>query len=118
VIRGGLQALPQGQYEAARALGLGYWQMQLKVILPQAIRITIPSIVNTYLGMFKDTSLVAIIGLTDLLLATRQAFADPIWRPFFIEGYIFIALIYWCFCYSVSRYSQRLEKDLDLEAQS
>ncbi len=110
VIRGGLQALPRGQYEAAAALGLTYWQMQRKVILPQALKISIPPIVNTYIAMFKDTSLVAIISLTDLLLATRQAFADPEWRPFFVEGYIFIALIYWAFCFFMSKYSQHLER--------
>lgn len=113
VIRGGLQALPKGQYEAGQALGLSYWQLQLKVILPQAIKITIPPIVNTYIGMFKDTSLVAIIALTDLLLATRQAYADPHWRPYFIEGYIFISIIYWAFCYYMSKYSQYLERVLD-----
>lgn len=113
VIRGGLQALPRGQYEAAAALGLTYWQMQLKVILPQSLKISIPPIVNTYIAMFKDTSLVAIISLTDLLLATRQAFADPEWRPFFVEGYIFIAFIYWAFCFFMSKYSQHLERVLD-----
>ncbi len=112
VIRGGLQALPRGQYEAAQAMGLTYWQMQRKIILPQAIKISIPPIVNTYLGMFKDTSLVAIVSLTDLLLATRQSFADPEWRPFFVEGYIFIACIYWAFCYFMSKYSQYLERAL------
>lgn len=112
VIRGGLQALPKGQYEAAAAMGLTYWQTQRKVILPQAIKIAIPPIVNTYLGMFKDTSLVAIVSLTDLLLATRQAFADPEWRPFFVEGYVFIAMIYWCFCFFMSKYSQHLERVL------
>jgi general L-amino acid transport system permease protein len=77
VIRGGLQALPKGQYEAADALGLGYWQTQRLIILPQALKIAIPPIVNTFIGLFKDTSLVAIVGLTDLLLATRQALGDP-----------------------------------------
>ena len=112
VIRGGLQALPRGQYEGAQAMGLTYWQMQRKIILPQAIKISIPPIVNTYLGMFKDTSLVAIVSLTDLLLATRQSFADPEWRPFFVEGYVFIACIYWSFCYFMSKYSQYLERAL------
>jgi general L-amino acid transport system permease protein len=93
-------------------MGLTYWQMQRKIILPQAIKISIPPIVNTYLGMFKDTSLVAIVSLTDLLLATRQAFADPEWRPFFVEGYVFIACIYWAFCYFMSKYSQYLERAL------
>jgi general L-amino acid transport system permease protein len=113
VIRGGLQALPKGQYEGAESLGLTYWQTQRKIILPQALKISIPPIVNTYLGMFKDTSLVAIVSLTDLLLATRQAFADPEWRAFFVEGYVFIAVIYWCFCFFMSKYSQHLERVLD-----
>ncbi len=113
VIRGGLQALPRGQYEGAQSLGLSYWQMQRKIILPQALKISIPPIVNTYLGMFKDTSLVAIVSLTDLLLATKQAIADPEWRQFFVEGYVFIALIYWCFCFFMSKYSQYLERVLE-----
>lgn len=112
VVRGGLQALPRGQYEAADALGLGYWQTQYKVILPQALKIAIPPIVNTFIGLFKDTSLVAIVSLTDLLLATRQALGDPEWRQFFIEAYIFISLIYWVFCYFMSKYSQYLERTI------
>jgi general L-amino acid transport system permease protein len=112
VIRGGLQAIPKGQYEAAAALGLGYWQSMRKIILPQAIRAVIPPIVNTFIGCFKDTSLVAIVSLTDLLLATKQAISDPNWRAFFVEGYVFIALIYFFFCFFMSRYSQHLERTL------
>ncbi|MBT6118725.1 MAG: ABC transporter permease subunit, partial [Rhodospirillaceae bacterium] len=112
VIRGGLQALPKGQFEAAAAMGLGYWQTTRKIIMPQAIRLVIPPIVNTFIGMFKDTSLVAIVGLTDLLLAARQAIADPEWRFAFIEAYLFIALIYFCFCFFMSKYSQYLEYEL------
>jgi general L-amino acid transport system permease protein len=112
VIRGGLQSLPRGQYEAADALGLGYWQTQWFIILPQAIKITIPPLVNTFIGLFKDTSLVAIVSLTDLVLATRQALGDPEWRQFFIEGYMFIMLIYWVFCYFMSKYSQYLERTM------
>jgi general L-amino acid transport system permease protein len=112
VIRGGLQALPKGQYEAADALGLSYWQTQRKIILPQALKIAIPPIVNTFIGLFKDTSLVAIVSLTDLLLATRQALGDPEWRQFFIEAYIFISIIYWIFCYFMSKYSQYLERTM------
>jgi general L-amino acid transport system permease protein len=112
VIRGGLQALPKGQHEAAAALGLGYWQTQGLIILPQAIKITIPPLVNTFIGLFKDTSLVAIVSLTDLVLATRQALGDPEWRQFYIEGYLFIMLIYWCFCYFMSKYSQYLERTM------
>jgi general L-amino acid transport system permease protein len=112
VIRGGLQAIPKGQYEAADALGLTYWQKMRKIILPQALQITIPPMVNTFIGGFKDTSLVGIIGLFDLLLATRTAFQDIDWRPFFVEGYVFCALIYFTFCFFMSRYSQWLERDL------
>ncbi len=112
VIRGGLQALPKGQYEAADALGLGYWKTQWLIILPQAIKIAIPPIVNTFIGLFKDTSLVAIVSLTDLVLATRQALGDPEWRQFFIEGYLFIMVIYWVFCFFMSKYSQYLERTM------
>lgn len=110
VIRGGLQAIPRGQIEAAGSLGLSYWQTMRKIVLPQALRMVIPPMVNTFIALFKDTSLVAIVGLTDLLLATRQAISDASWRAFFIEGYVFIALIYFCFCFFMSRYSQYLER--------
>ena len=112
VIRGGLQALPNGQVEAAQAIGLSYWQTQRMIVLPQAIRMVIPPIVNTFIGLFKDTSLVAIVSLTDLLLAMRQAVADPEWRVYFVEGYVFIAMIYFVFCFFMSKYSQYLERDL------
>lgn len=112
VIRGGLQALPRGQYEAADALGLSYWQKMGTIILPQALVSVIPPLVNTFIGAFKDTSLVVIISLTDLLLAAKTAAADPLWRPYFIEIYIFVALVYFVFCYSMSKYSQWLERDL------
>jgi general L-amino acid transport system permease protein len=112
IIRGGLQAIPRGQYEAAEALGLGYWLRMRKVVLPQAIRTVIPPIVNSFISLFKDTSLVAIVSLTDLMLALRQAVADPNWRAYFIEGYVFIALIYFAFCFFMSKYSQHLERQL------
>lgn len=118
VIRGGLQALPRGQHEAAAALGLGYWQTQGLVILPQALKIAIPPIVNTFIGLFKDTSLVAIVSLTDLVLATRQALGDPEWRQFFIEAYLFIMVIYWVFCFFMSKYSQYLERSLATDRRS
>jgi general L-amino acid transport system permease protein len=111
-IRGGLQAIPKGQYEAAQAMGLSYWQSMWKIILPQALRIVIPPIVNTFISMFKDTSLVAIVALSDLLLSMKQAIADPVWRPVFVEGYVFIAAIYFVFCFSMSKYSQWLERQL------
>ena len=114
VIRGGLQAIPRGQFEAADALGLGYWQKMGKVVLPQAITIVIPPIVNTFIGLFKDTSLVSIVSLTDLLLATKDmAIADVNWRAFYAEGYIFAALIYFVFCFFMSQYSQHLERTFE-----
>lgn len=112
IIRAGLQAIPRGQYEAADALGLSYWQKMGKIILPQALKITIPPMVNGFIGGFKDTSLVVIIGLFDLLMTSRVAFQDLEWTPFFVEGYLFCATIYFCFCFFMSRYSQWLEKDL------
>ncbi len=112
-VRGGLQAMPQGQYEAAHALGLTYWQTQRKIILPQALKISIPSIVNIFIGLFKDTSLVAIVSLSDLLLSMRQAIADIAWRRYFVEGYLFIAVIYFCICFFMSKYSKYLENQLE-----
>lgn len=109
VIRAGLQAVPRGQYEAAAALGLSYWQRMGHVVLPQALRVAIPPMVNTFIGAFKDTSLVVIIGLFDLMLATRAALADAPWRPYFVEAYLFTGAIYWLFCFAMSRYSQWLE---------
>lgn len=110
-IRGGLQAIPAGQYEAADALGLGYWRKTLLIILPQALRIAIPPIVNTFISTFKDTSLVVIIGLFDLLGAMRAGLNDAAWRTFYVEGYIFVGLIYFCFCFFMSKYAQHLEGD-------
>jgi len=109
VVRGGLQALPRGQYEAADALGLSYWQTQLRVILPQALRLVVPPLVNTFTGLFKDTSLVLIIGLLDLLTAGKVALADPVWQPFGEEVYLLLAAIYFAFCFFLSRASRRLE---------
>jgi general L-amino acid transport system permease protein len=107
-----LQAIPRGQEEAADALGLSYWQKMRKIVLPQALRLVIPPIVNQFISCFKDTSLVTIVGLYDLLAATKAALADPDWRPFFVEGYIAAALVYWAFCFFMSRYSQWLEREL------
>jgi general L-amino acid transport system permease protein len=112
VVRGGLQAIPKGQYEAAEALGLGFWQSMALVILPQALRLVIPGIVNTFIALFKDTTLVLIIGLFDLLGIVQQAFADPNWLGYSVEGYLFAALVYWMFCFGMSRYSQALEREL------
>jgi general L-amino acid transport system permease protein len=110
VVRGGLQALPKGQSEAAASLALGYWKTQFLVILPQALKIVIPNLVNTIISLFKDTSLVIIIGLFDLFSSVQQATVDPDWLGMSTEGYVFAAAVYWVFCYGMSRYSQYLEK--------
>ena len=114
VVRGGLQAIPKGQYEAAQALGLGYWKMMRLIILPQALKIVIPGIVNTFIGLFKDTSLVSIIGLFDLLGIVRQNFADTNWSSWQTPatGLVFAAAIFWMFCFGMSRYSQFMERRL------
>jgi len=112
VVRGGLQAIPKGQYEAADALGLGYWQKTGLIILPQALRICIPPLVGTFIGLFKDTSLVTIIGLYDLLGAAKASIVEPHWVGFGVEAYLFISLIYFVFCFAMSKYSQNLEGEL------
>jgi general L-amino acid transport system permease protein len=109
VIRGGLQAVPRGQHEAADALGLSYWRKQRLIILPQAIRHVIPPLVNTFIAFFKDTSLVLIIGIFDLLTTAKTAIIDPAWQSFSVEVYAFVAVIYFAFCFAMSRYSRRLE---------
>lgn len=112
VVRAGLQAIPKGQYEAADALGLGYWAKMRLIVLPQALRLVIPPMVNSFISTFKDTSLVIIIGLVDLLNAGKIAVNDPPWRSFYVEMYVYIALIYFAFCFTMSKFSQRLERDL------
>jgi general L-amino acid transport system permease protein len=112
VVRGGLQAIPKGQYEAADALGLSYWKKTWFIILPQALRLVIPPIVNNFIGTFKDTSLVVIIGLFDLLNTAKNSINDPTWRAYYAEVYVFVAVIYFVFCFFMSRYSQRLENEL------
>lgn len=111
-IRGGLQAVPRGQEEAAEALGLKRWEINFFVVVPQALKHSIPLIANLFIGLFKDTALVGIVGLTDLLLAAKQALADPQWRMFSLEAYLFVSLIYVAFCYAISRYSRALEARL------
>ena len=113
VVRGGLQALPRGQYEAADALGLSYWQKTGFIILPQALRLVIPPLVNTFIGFFKDTSLVLIIGIYDLTNAAKTAIVEPAWVGFGPEVYVFVGLIYLVFCFAMSKYSQGLEADLN-----
>jgi len=109
VVRGGLQAVPRGQHEAAEAIGLSYWQKNALIVLPQAIRHVIPPLVNTFIAFFKDTSLVLIIGIFDLLTTAKTAVIDPAWQQFSVEVYIFVAIIYFAFCFAMSRYSRHLE---------
>ena len=111
IIRGGLQSLPKGQIEAAASLGLGYWQTQIKIVLPQALGAVVPSIMNNFISLFKDTSLVTIVSLYELTGALSLAVgSDPNWRPFKIEAYLFIAAIYFVCCFAMSRYSLWVEK--------
>jgi general L-amino acid transport system permease protein len=109
VVRGGLQGVPRGQLEAAASMGLSYWQTMRLVVLPQAIRATIPALVNTFIVFFKDTSLVTVIGLFDLLGAAKAVIVDPKWVGFGVEVYVFVAMIYFAFCYAVSAFTRRLE---------
>ena len=117
IIRGGLQAIPRGQIEAADALGLGYWQRTRLIVLPQALAMVIPPLVNSFIGGFKNTSLVIIIGLFDLLNTANNALADPNWQGFATESYVFVAAIYWSFCFFMSRYSQMLEREFNKSRQ-
>jgi general L-amino acid transport system permease protein len=114
VVRAGLQAIPRGQYESAQALGVGYFTMMRLVILPQALTIVIPGIVSTFIGLFKDTTLVAIVGIADFLRAAETARIDPNWAGPTISstGYLFAAIVYWFFCFGMSRYSQSVERHL------
>lgn len=112
-VRGGLQAIPRGQLEGAQSIGLNYWQTMRKIVLPQALRIVIPPLVSIFIALFKDTSLVVVIGIYDLTLSAKASLSDPVWRGFSIEAYLFISLIYFLFCFAMSRYSKRLETQLD-----
>ncbi len=112
VIRGGLQAIPKGQTEAANALGLNYWKTTRLIVLPQALKISIPGIVNTFIGLFKDTTLVVVIGLLDPLGIGRAALSDSAWSGLAAEVYIFIALFFFVCCFGMSRYSLYLEEKL------
>jgi general L-amino acid transport system permease protein len=112
VVRGGLQAISKGQEEAAMAVGLNYWYTMVFIIMPQALRIVIPPLVSTFIALLKDTSLVTIIGLFDLLAMANATTQDPEWLGKIIEAYVFVAAIYWVICFSMSRYSIRLEARL------
>lgn len=113
VVRGGLQAMDKGQYEAAESLGLNYFQMMRMIILPQALKIVIPPTVGILISAFKDTSLVVIIALYDILNTTKSILSEPEWTGFSTEAYIFIAMIYYVCCFSMSQYSRRIEKELE-----
>ena len=115
VVRGGLQALPKGQYEAARSLGMGYWRMNFLIILPQALKLVIPGIANTLLALVKDTPLIFVVGLMELAGMIRLAKTNPKWLGMAMEGYVFAGLVFWVICYAMSRYSQNLEKKLSTE---
>ena len=113
IVRGGLQAIPKGQQEAADTLGLSYWQAQRKIVLPQALALVVPGIMGNFISIFKDTSLVTIVSLYELAGATQLALdSEANWRPFKSEAYLFIAAIYFVFCFSMSRYSLWVEKYL------
>lgn len=118
VVRAGLQAIPRGQYEAAQALGLRYWQSMRLVILPQALTVTIPNIVNTYIGLFKDTTLVFVVGIFDFLKTVEAARVDPHWATpvTSTSGYAFAAMFYFAFCYAMSRYARGIEARVALGA--
>ena len=109
IIRGGLQSIPKGQYEAADAIGLSYWQKMLLVILPQALKVAIPNLVGSFIALFQDTTLVLIIGLFDLLAMVQLTSTDTHWLGFEKEGYVFVTIIFWVFCFAMSKYSKHLE---------
>jgi general L-amino acid transport system permease protein len=113
IVRGGLAAIPRQQYEAADAIGLTYRQSMARIILPQALAITLPALVNDIIRAFKNTTFVSIIGLFDVLRATSTAIQDPLWTLFATEAYLFIALLYFAFCFTLSRYAGHIERRLD-----
>ena len=115
VVRGGLQALPKGQYEAAKSLGMGYWRMNALIILPQALKLVIPGIANTLLALVKDTPLIFVVGLMELAGMIGLAKTNPKWLGMAMEGYVFAGLVFWVICYAMSRYSQNLERKLSTE---
>ena len=113
VVRGGLQAIPKGQYEAADAMGLTYWQSMVLVVLPQALKLVIPGIVNSFIALFKDTTLVYIVGMFDFLGRIQAANHDANWLGTTVEGYAFAGFVYWAICFGMSRYSMALERKLE-----
>ena len=119
VVRGGFAAVPRGQYEAAHALGLGFWRLTALVILPQALRVTLPNIVNVFIALFKDTTLVFIVGIFDFLRTIEAARGDPHWASPIVSltGYVFAALFYFVCCFSMARYARRMELRLARQAE-
>ena len=115
VVRGGLQALPRGQYDAAKSLGMGYWRMHFLILMPQALKLVIPGIANTFLALVKDTPLIFVVGLLELAGMIGLAKTNPKWLGMATEGYVFAAFVFWIICFSMSRYSQNLEKKLSTE---
>jgi general L-amino acid transport system permease protein len=113
-VRGGLQALPDGQAEAAQALGLGYWRIQRMIILPQALRIALPAMTNEFIALFKNTTLVLIVSIFDLLGIAQAALADPAWVGMNMEAYVFAGAIYWIACFGLSQWSRLREKRLQV----
>ena len=116
VVRGGLQGIPRGQSEAASALGLDYVRRMRLVILPQALRLVVPALVSTFIGFFKDTTLVVVVGIFDFMTAVRAALSDPAWLGFAPEAYAFAAAIYFAFCFGLSRYGLRIERHFALRS--
>jgi len=112
-VRGGLQSVPRGQYEAGQAIGLSYWKMMALIILPQALKAALPGIMNTIISLVKDTTLLLLIGIFELLGIIQAAASDPQWLGNYVEGYVFVAAIFFVFCFGMSIYSQRLERKLD-----
>jgi general L-amino acid transport system permease protein len=112
VVRGGLQAVGRGQYDASKAIGMGYWKSHIFIILPQALKLVIPGIANTFIALFKDTPLVFVVGLLEILGMVNLAKTNPAWLGMATEGYVFVALVYWIFCFAMSRYSLSIEEKL------
>ena len=115
VVRGGLQALPRGQYDAGKSLGMGYWKMHLLIIMPQALKLVIPGIANTFLALVKDTPLILVVGLLELIGMIDMAKTNPKWLGFPAEGYVFAGFVFWIICYAMSRYSISLERKYKTE---
>lgn len=115
VVRGGLQSLPRGQYDAAKSIGMGYWQMNFFIVLPQAIKTVIPGITNTFIALLKDTPLIYLIGMAEILGIVNMAKANPYWLGMAVEGYVFAAIIFGVVSFFLSSYSQKLEKKFSTE---